>query len=70
MNPNEMSLYVTKQAARMIIYTADQLVVNYTEQGILSNRDAEHLFEVSMGDTRRLNQLTHIPLSAGTSSSR
>ena len=68
MNPNEMSLYVTKQAARMIIYTADQLVVNYTEQGILTNRDAEHLFEVSMGDLRRLNKLSHVPLSTGISS--
>ena len=41
-----VSLHVTRQAARIVLRATDELVLHFCEEGILSGRDASHLFEV------------------------
>lgn len=56
-----VSLYTTRQAACIILNATETLIQHFGEEGILSNRDAMHLFEVSEADRKRLVALTSLP---------
>ena len=56
-----VSLHVTRQAANIILTSAETLVQHCGEEGILSVRDARLLFEVTKADRRRMNNLISLP---------
>ena len=56
-----ISLHVTRQAANMILTSAETLVQHCGEEGILSVRDARLLFEVTKADRKRMNNLISLP---------
>ena len=56
-----VSLHVTRQAANIILTSAETLVQHCGEEGILSVRDARRLFEVTKADRRRMTNLISLP---------
>ena len=56
-----VSLHVTRQAANIILTSAETLVQHCGEEGILSVRDARLLFEVTKADRKRMNNLISLP---------
>ena len=57
-----VSLHITRQAARIILRATDELVQHFMEEGILSSRDASHLFEVSAQDRKLVYGLASLPV--------
>ena len=56
-----ISLHMTRQAASIILTSAEMLVQHCGEEGILSVKDTRLLFEVTGADRKRMSNLVSLP---------
>ena len=54
-----ISFHATEMVARMVLNMADDIVLQFQEEGILSEKDSEEFFKKTNHDMKRIDQTHH-----------